>query len=69
MDELSCAGVTLLPTDVATAVAAGTWSRREPSRRWAFYDHSRNRGRTWCSMDACGIRVKGGASHCRNAAR
>lgn len=64
--------VTLL-ADVATAVAAGTWSRlktcREPSCRWAFYDHSRNRGRTWCSMEVCGNRVKVRASHRRNAAR
>jgi len=62
-----------LLADVATAVAAGSWPRlktcREPSCRWAFYDHSRNHGRTWCSMDVCGNRVKVRASHRRNAAR
>ncbi|MFI6043666.1 CGNR zinc finger domain-containing protein [Nocardia sp. NPDC051321] len=53
------------------AVAAGTWPRlkacREPSCRWAFYDHSRNHGRTWCSMNVCGNRVKVRASQRRRA--
>ena len=26
--------------------------------RWAFYDESRNRSRTWCSMQVCGNREK-----------
>ncbi|MBN6036064.1 CGNR zinc finger domain-containing protein [Amycolatopsis sp. 195334CR] len=26
--------------------------------RWAFYDRSRNRSRSWCSMSACGNREK-----------
>lgn len=26
--------------------------------RWAFYDSTRNRSRTWCSMDVCGNREK-----------
>lgn len=26
--------------------------------RWAFYDRSRNRSRTWCSMQVCGNREK-----------
>ncbi|WP_330256699.1 CGNR zinc finger domain-containing protein [Nocardia sp. NBC_00565] len=50
-----------------------SWPRlktcREPSCRWAFFDHSRNHGRTWCSMDVCGNRVKVRASHRRNATR
>jgi predicted RNA-binding Zn ribbon-like protein len=54
---------------VADSVAAGTWNRmktcREPSCRWAFYDHSRNRRRTWCSMDLCGNRVKARSSYLR----
>jgi predicted RNA-binding Zn ribbon-like protein len=25
---------------------------------WAFYDQSRNRSRTWCSMEVCGNRAK-----------
>ncbi|MFD1544959.1 CGNR zinc finger domain-containing protein [Nonomuraea guangzhouensis] len=56
---------------VAEAVAAGTWTRlkacREPSCRWAYYDHSRNRRRTWCSMDLCGNRAKARASHHRKS--
>ncbi|MFI6953208.1 CGNR zinc finger domain-containing protein [Nocardia sp. NPDC050408] len=72
-DDVVDHALTTLLADVATAVAAGTWSRlktcREPSCRWAFYDHSRNRGRTWCSMDVCGNRVKVRASHRRNATR
>lgn len=26
--------------------------------RWVFYDATRNRSRTWCSMDVCGNREK-----------
>jgi predicted RNA-binding Zn ribbon-like protein len=26
--------------------------------QWAFYDSSKNRSRTWCSMDVCGHRAK-----------
>jgi predicted RNA-binding Zn ribbon-like protein len=26
--------------------------------QWAFYDATRNRSRTWCSMDVCGNREK-----------
>ncbi|MFE2961126.1 CGNR zinc finger domain-containing protein [Nocardia tengchongensis] len=56
---------------VVEAVAEGTWTRlkacREPSCRWAYYDHSRNRRRTWCSMDICGNRAKARASHQRKS--
>jgi predicted RNA-binding Zn ribbon-like protein len=62
---------TLLVT-VAEAVAAGTWARLpaglEPSCRWAYYDHSRNRRRTWCSMELCGNRAKARAAHHRRTA-
>lgn len=48
---------------VHEAVAEGSWSRLKacPSDRctWAFYDGSRNRSRTWCSMQVCGNRAKG----------
>ncbi|WP_280427300.1 CGNR zinc finger domain-containing protein [Nocardia brasiliensis] len=67
-DPVDFALATML-ADVFAAVSAGTWPRmkacREPSCRWAFYDHSRNRGRTWCSMNVCGNRVKVRASHRR----
>ena len=34
----------------------------------AFYDHSRNRSRTWCSMAVCGNRAKAAAPTGRSAA-
>ncbi|HYT30310.1 MAG TPA: CGNR zinc finger domain-containing protein [Actinomycetota bacterium] len=44
------------------AMADGTWVRlkacRKHSCRWVFYDHSKNRSGTWCSMAVCGNRVK-----------
>jgi predicted RNA-binding Zn ribbon-like protein len=47
---------------VAESVANGTWNRlkvcREPDCRWAYFDHSRNRSRAWCSMTVCGNRAK-----------
>ncbi|SDN17269.1 CGNR zinc finger domain-containing protein [Allokutzneria albata] len=40
----------------------GEWDRFKicPARtcRWAFYDRSRNRSRSWCSMRVCGNREK-----------
>jgi predicted RNA-binding Zn ribbon-like protein len=47
---------------VARAQADGTWDRLKACP-WhtchaAFYDHSRNRSRTWCSMSICGNRAK-----------
>lgn len=40
----------------------GTWPRLKACRNhgcwWAFYDASKNRSRTWCSMAVCGSRVK-----------
>ncbi|HEU4599291.1 MAG TPA: CGNR zinc finger domain-containing protein, partial [Solirubrobacterales bacterium] len=29
-----------------------------PACHWAFYDNTRNRSRTWCSMEECGNREK-----------
>jgi predicted RNA-binding Zn ribbon-like protein len=47
---------------VARATADGTWGRlkacRKHSCRWAFYDHSRNSSRSWCTMSTCGNRTK-----------
>ncbi len=47
---------------VARAQIDGTWDRLKACP-WhtchvAFYDHSRNRSRTWCSMAVCGNRAK-----------
>ena len=47
---------------VAHAQADGTWARMKAcpwdTCHFAFYDHSRNRSRTWCSMAVCGNRAK-----------
>ena len=44
------------------AMADGTWRRLKACRnhacRWAFYDYSRNRSASWCSMQLCGNRTK-----------
>ncbi len=40
----------------------GDWARVKlcaaETCRWAFVDGSRNRSRSWCSMDTCGNRAK-----------
>lgn len=42
--------------------ARGAWERLKACPagdcQWAFYDGSRNRSRTWCSMEECGNREK-----------
>jgi predicted RNA-binding Zn ribbon-like protein len=57
---------------VAAAIAAGTWRRLKicpaDDCRWAFYDESRNRSRTWCSMRVCGNREKARGWRARAAA-
>ena len=42
------------------AMREGTWPRLKACRqcRWSFYDYSRNRSATWCSMSICGNRLK-----------
>ena len=42
------------------AIAEGTWPRLKACRNchWAFYDTSKNRSGTWCSMQLCGNRLK-----------
>jgi hypothetical protein len=46
----------------ARLVVRGDWIRLKicpaDSCLWAFYDESRNRSRTWCSMRVCGNREK-----------
>jgi hypothetical protein len=61
---------TLVPGDPVGAVLAagvrlvvlGDWDRVKicpaDGCLWAFFDHSRNRSRTWCSMRVCGNRTK-----------
>jgi predicted RNA-binding Zn ribbon-like protein len=47
---------------VARSQAEGTWPCMKAcpadSCGWAFYDHSRNHSRTWCTMSVCGNRAK-----------
>jgi predicted RNA-binding Zn ribbon-like protein len=47
---------------VVEAQADGTWPRlkacRKESCQWLFFDLSRNRSSSWCSMSICGNRVK-----------
>ncbi len=45
---------------VYAAMADGTWQRLKACRncQWAFYDYSRNRSASWCSMAICGNRLK-----------
>ncbi len=47
---------------VYEAMASGAWARLKACARhrcrWAFYDASRNRSGTWCSMRVCGNREK-----------
>src|SRR5215211_3884377 len=42
------------------AMRDGTWQRLKSCRNchWAFYDESKNRSATWCSMELCGNRLK-----------
>jgi predicted RNA-binding Zn ribbon-like protein len=44
------------------AMGDGTWERLKCCRniacRWSFYDYSRNRSASWCSMQICGNRTK-----------
>lgn len=47
---------------VYDAIAAESWARLKicpaDSCQWVFYDRSRNRSGTWCSMRVCGNRAK-----------
>ena len=54
------------------AMLDGTWPRLKACRnhgcRWAFYDYSRNRSASWCSMQLCGNRTKTRSYRSRHAA-
>ena len=53
------------------AMLDGTWPRLKACRncKWAFYDYSKNRAASWCSMQLCGNRLKTRASRSRRARR
>jgi predicted RNA-binding Zn ribbon-like protein len=54
---------------LVTAMADGSWSRvkacRNDTCRWLFFDRSRNRSGTWCTMAICGSRMKARAYRAR----
>jgi predicted RNA-binding Zn ribbon-like protein len=60
----------MIATIVAVAQLDGRWSRLKACRGdhcgWAFYDHSRNQGGSWCSMAVCGSRAKARQYRSRN---
>jgi predicted RNA-binding Zn ribbon-like protein len=62
--DVGAAGVdAALGRIVAVAYGAmldGSWTRLKVCRKccWAFYDPSKNRSGTWCSMQLCGNRAK-----------
>ncbi|MFL5827373.1 MAG: CGNR zinc finger domain-containing protein [Thermoleophilaceae bacterium] len=60
--EGAAAGLTRLMGNVYALMAEGKWQRVKacPADQceWAFYDQSKNRSRTWCSMEVCGNRSK-----------
>jgi predicted RNA-binding Zn ribbon-like protein len=57
---------------VQQAMVEGTWARLKACRNdecmWVFYDTSKNHSATWCSMRACGNRMKARAYRRRRAA-
>jgi predicted RNA-binding Zn ribbon-like protein len=54
-----------------TAMLDGTWLRLKVCRKceWAFYDYSKNRSGSWCSMQLCGNRLKTRAYRKRRSRR
>lgn len=54
---------------VQVATADGSWDRLKACRldscQWAFWDASKNRSRSWCSMAVCGNRAKASAYRAR----
>lgn len=65
-------GLASLVAIVAAARAGGSWERLKACRQetcgWLFYDGSRNRSSSWCSMQVCGSREKSRAYRTRRAA-
>ena len=63
-------GLATLVAIVAEATHRGVWERMKACRQetcgWLFYDGSRNRSSSWCSMRVCGGREKARA-HRRRA--
>jgi predicted RNA-binding Zn ribbon-like protein len=55
-------GLAAIVAVLAEARTAGSWERlkacREATCGWVFFDASRNRSSSWCSMQVCGGRAK-----------
>jgi predicted RNA-binding Zn ribbon-like protein len=55
-------GLSGLVAAIMATAADGTWPRlkvcQDDTCRWAFLDTSKNRSRSWCSMQVCGNRTK-----------
>jgi predicted RNA-binding Zn ribbon-like protein len=53
------------------AMLDGSWARTKACRQcgWVFYDTSKNRSGSWCSMQLCGNRTKTRAYRRRKSAR
>jgi predicted RNA-binding Zn ribbon-like protein len=66
-------GLSSLVAIVAAAQAGGVWERLKACRQktcgWLFYDASRNRSSSWCSMQVCGGREKSRAYRRRHSVR
>lgn len=64
-------GLAALVAIVAEARAGSAWERLKACRQetcgWLFYDASRNRSSSWCSMQICGNREKSKAYRRRHA--
>lgn len=61
-----------LLVSAADAGADGSWRRLKicaaDDCAWAFYDTSKNRSKTWCSMQVCGNRTKTRSYRARRSA-
>jgi predicted RNA-binding Zn ribbon-like protein len=66
------AAIGRLVATVAELATTDEWRRLKACRdehcRVAFYDHSRNRSRAWCSMEVCGNREKARSFRARQRA-
>ena len=66
-------GLAAIVAVVAETRATGTWERLKACRQetcgWVFYDGSRNRSSSWCSMQVCGGRAKASSYRRRHATR
>jgi predicted RNA-binding Zn ribbon-like protein len=66
-------GIASILAAVARAMSEGTWPRlkvcRRDACRWVFYDRSKNRSGSWCTMAICGSRTKAASYYKRTAGR